>query len=308
MAESSGGTEGQDGAGGVWARRLAGGPAFSCAQGWGPGQVLEAFWRDVFAATPQGYRVLEVGCGSADVSVWAAEAGRGLKIVASDLFDSAEGVRTHPDVTFLGGASVEALPAPAASFDMVVSNFAVEYAPNRDAAAAELARVLRPGGRGVLVLHSADSTVTQTSLIALETHAALLAADVPDRVRRAAALRPDHLSRRKLLKDVLRRRGEIPAPMLSFSGVEYFALAERLLKGDPAARQDLARLDEGVAMRMEISREQSGVALDPAALSALTARLRAVGFDVEASEMTCTYDNGATDKVGWIVLLTRRTD
>ncbi len=53
-------------------RRLAGGPAFSCAQGWGPGQVLEAFWRDVFAATPQGYRVLEVGCGSADVSVWAA--------------------------------------------------------------------------------------------------------------------------------------------------------------------------------------------------------------------------------------------
>jgi hypothetical protein len=156
------------------------------------------------------------------------------------------------------------------------------------------------------VLHSADSTVTETSRIALNTHAALVAADVPDRVRRAAALRPDHLSRRKLLKDVLRRRDEIPVPMLSFSGVEYFALAERLLKGDPAARQDLARLDEGVAMRLDISREQSRVALDTAALAALTARLRAAGLDAEASELTCTYDNGVTEKVGWIVLLTKR--
>ena len=285
----------------VWSRRLDGGPNFSCTPDWGPGQALEGFWRQVFASARPGARVLELGCGSGEVSLWAAEAGRGLKITASDVHDNAAAVRRHPDVTFLGGAPAQKLPLPDEAFDMVIANFAIEYAP-LDGAADELARVLAPRGGAVLVTHRADSTITQTSRIALATHAAVVAAGVPDRVRRAAALRADHLTRRKLLKDVLKLRADIPAPALSYSGVEYFDLAERLLKGDPAARADLIALEGSVAMRFDISREQSAVALDAAALGRFSGMLSGRGLSVDTSELTCTYDGGATDKVGWIVM------
>lgn len=294
-----------DTADGAWSRRLANRPSFSLGLGWGPGQALEGFWREVFRSTRPGSRVLEIGCGSADVSLWAAEAGRGLLAVASDLHSNPLGVRRHSDVLFVGGARAEALPFAAGAFDLAVSNFAVEYAP-ADKALPELDRVLRPGGSAALVLHRADSIVTANSRVALQTHEALDAAGIPERVRRAASLRPDHLTRRKLLKEVLKRRGAIATQTLSFSGIDYFAVAERLLEGSTAARQDLARLDEAVAMRVAISREQARVALDQAGLQAFCRRLSALDFAIDVSELTCTYETGAVDKIGWIALLAKR--
>ena len=44
------------------------------------------------------------------------------------------------------------LPYPAESFDAVVASGVIEYAEDRPAAIAELARVLRPGGRAVVTL------------------------------------------------------------------------------------------------------------------------------------------------------------
>jgi SAM-dependent methyltransferase len=44
-------------------------------------------------------------------------------------------------------ADVEALPFENATFDAVISTFGVMFAPNQPAAASELARVCRPGGR-----------------------------------------------------------------------------------------------------------------------------------------------------------------
>jgi SAM-dependent methyltransferase len=266
--------------------------------------VLEAFWREVFATTRPGSRILEIGCGSGEVSLWAAEAGRGFKLVATDVHDHAEAVRSHPDITFMGGIAAEALPFPDAAFDMAVSNFGIEYA-QRERSVTELARVLRPGGVAALVLHGADSTITASSRIAIETHERLIQAEVPDRVRRAAALRPDLLSRRKLLKDVLKLKGQISAPRLSYSGVEYFDMAERLLKGDAAARQELPALDRAVAMRLRMSQEQAHVALGEADVAWLALRLRGLGVMAQISELSCTYDNGAVDKVGWIALLNK---
>ena len=289
----------------VWARRLERGPEFSLALGWGPGQVLEAFWRDVFAMTPAGAQVLEIGCGSGEVSLWAAEAGRGLKITASDVVEAPGAGRSHPDVAFLGGAPAEALPVPDAAFDLVVSNFAIEYA-DLARALPELARVLRPGGRSALVLHSADSTITQTSGLLIEVDAFLARHDIPGQVRRAAALRPDHLTRRKLLKEVLKRRAEAPVAVNpQFTGLDYFDIAERLLQNDRAARADLEKLDQVRAMRLEMAREQVRAALDDAGFAELQRRLSALGLAVHPSEISCTYPSGATEKVGWIALLTK---
>lgn len=289
----------------VWSRRLERGPRFSVALGWGPGQLVESFWRDVFRTTRPGSRLLELGCGSGDVSVWAAEAARGLRIVASDVHEHTEGVRQHPDVTFVGGVRAEALPFPPAAFDLVISNFAIEYAEDREAALGELARVMDPGGGAVLVMHSDDSVLTATSRRIIQTQALLAEADVPDRLHRAAALRPDHLSRRKLLKDLLKLRDELALPALRFSGAEYFDIAERLLKGDLAARQEIAQLDQGLAMRLEISRAQSGVAMDAQALARFESQARAKGLTVHASKLTCTYETSVTEKVGWIATATK---
>jgi ubiquinone/menaquinone biosynthesis C-methylase UbiE len=44
-------------------------------------------------------------------------------------------------------ASVEALPFPDGSFDVVVSNGVLNLVPDKDLALREIARVLRPGGR-----------------------------------------------------------------------------------------------------------------------------------------------------------------
>lgn len=289
----------KDAQGARWAQRLAKEPHFCCSRGWGAGQALEAFWRDVFSAVPIGARMLEIGCGSADVSLWAAEAGRGLRITASDVFTEAEGVRRHPDVKFAGGAAAEALPFPAASFDLIVSNFAIEYA-EWEAALSEIVRTLAPGGSAVLVLHSADSVLTADSRAVVRIADAMAKAEVADRVRRAASLRPDHLSRRKLLKDVLKHRAEIPVLVTAGTGVEYFDLAERLLAGDSAARDDLAGVDREVEMRQFLAREQSRAALDIKGLGEVADRLAAAGLRVQTSHISYQFDRSAPpEKLAW---------
>lgn len=159
----------------------------------------------------------------------------------------------------------------------------------------------------MLVLHSADSTVTETSRLLIAVDDVLARHDIPAKIRRAAALRPDHLSRRKLLKEVLRRRDEAPpAVNPQLTGLDYFDLAERLLGGDRAAREDLRRLDQTLPMRLEMAREQVRAALDANAFAEFQRRLAALGFEVQASQVTCTYESGAVEKVAWLVLLTKR--
>ncbi len=94
--------------------------------------------------------VLDVAAGNGNATLAAAR--RGGKVTSTDyvadLLDrgaeraAAEGLA----VTF-ALADAEALPFGDAAFDVVVSTFGVMFAPNHEAAASELARVCRPGGR-----------------------------------------------------------------------------------------------------------------------------------------------------------------
>lgn len=104
------------------------------------------------AALRPGERVVDVGCGTGSAALLAAAAGahvaavdpsRRLLGVTDD-----EAQRQHLDVTCeLGEAA--ALPSPDGNFDCLLSNFGIIFAPDPDAAAAEIARVLRVDGRAL---------------------------------------------------------------------------------------------------------------------------------------------------------------
>ena len=95
-------------------------------------------------------RVLDVAAGNGNVTLAAAR--RGAVVTSTDyvpalLERGAERARAdHLNVSFQV-ADAEALPFADASFDAVVSTFGVMFAPDQGRAAAEMARVCRPGGR-----------------------------------------------------------------------------------------------------------------------------------------------------------------
>ncbi|MDR7251075.1 SAM-dependent methyltransferase [Nocardioides sp. BE266] len=99
-----------------------------------------------------GERVLDIAAGNGNASVPAARAG--AQVVASDLTPELLeiGRAQHADLDIEWAvADAEALPWPDASYDVVVSTVGVMFAPHHQAAADELVRVLRPGGRFGLV-------------------------------------------------------------------------------------------------------------------------------------------------------------
>jgi ubiquinone/menaquinone biosynthesis C-methylase UbiE len=95
-------------------------------------------------------RVLDVAAGNGNATLAAAR--RGCQVTSTDYVASlldrgAERARAERfDVKFQV-ADAEALPFADASFDAVLSTFGVMFAPDHTKAAAEMARVCRPGGR-----------------------------------------------------------------------------------------------------------------------------------------------------------------
>jgi SAM-dependent methyltransferase len=96
-----------------------------------------------------GVRVLDVAAGDGNAAVEAARAG--ARVVASDLAPAmveqgrARTAEEGVDVEWVE-ADVEELPFEDGSFDCVVSVFGAQLTPRPDRVAAELFRVVRPGG------------------------------------------------------------------------------------------------------------------------------------------------------------------
>jgi SAM-dependent methyltransferase len=97
-----------------------------------------------------GMDVLDVACGTGNATIPAAVAGG--RCVGVDLTPELfEAARMHAaeagvEIDWVQG-DAEALPFKDESFDRVISTFGVMFAPRHEVAAAELARVVRPGGQ-----------------------------------------------------------------------------------------------------------------------------------------------------------------
>lgn len=97
-----------------------------------------------------GEKWLDVGCGPGAVAMRAARAGADVTGVdLSDVMVDTAGRRARAeglDISYDVG-DAEQLPYENASFDVVSSSVGFFLAPDHEAVARELARVVRPGGR-----------------------------------------------------------------------------------------------------------------------------------------------------------------
>jgi len=104
----------------------------------------------------KGQRILEIGCGLGTDAVQFARAG--ALYTGIDLTENGvKFTRRRFEMENLPGtiqeANVEALPFADGSFDAVYSNGVIHHTPNIEKAVSEIHRVLRPGGRAIVMVY-----------------------------------------------------------------------------------------------------------------------------------------------------------
>jgi ubiquinone/menaquinone biosynthesis C-methylase UbiE len=129
---------------------------------WTSGEIYEPYvgrWSRLVAreflgwlAAPPGLAWLDVGCGTGALAEAVAERCAPKRLAGIDpspgFLDVAR--RRLAGRAELRQADAQALPFQAAEFDRVVSGLVLNFVPDQPRAAAEMIRVLRPGGEAAL--------------------------------------------------------------------------------------------------------------------------------------------------------------
>lgn len=130
---------------------------------------IARFWQCRFAELGDGASILDACSGNGAVALLAAAYGNhSFEVTAVDAADISP--PEHPEapfaaaarnVKFIGGCRFEDLDCPDESFDLITSQYGLEYC-EEDASAATAARLLKPGGTIALLSHAATSEILKT--------------------------------------------------------------------------------------------------------------------------------------------------
>jgi SAM-dependent methyltransferase len=265
--------------------------------------LVSAGWQSLAADLPEGATVLDLATGNGAVPRDLLLSNPALRITGVDLADIAPDslLASEPvlaRVTLRGGVDICQLPFDDGSFDAVTSQFGIEYAP-LDAALAEAARVLRPGGRLQLLLHHAGSEVVAPAAALVEEMDRLFSEDG------LLAVLNEFLDGNSDL-DALERAGQayLSAPVLRtrhISGQVMTGINQVIIDSGP--QPERARLlAETMQSRLDAERSRlrqlQSAALDESAAAALEQQLSGMGFDaISRSLLQAPGDPPAL--VGW---------
>lgn len=276
-------------------------------------------WLAFFESFAPGARLLDLATGGGQVAGHAAAVSaagdRGFEVVGVDQADLGPMAGTSPaGYTLIGSAPLEKLPFPAAHFDGASSQFGIEYADTR-LALAELARVLKPGGRALMLIHHAESAVTRFTALQSAAHDKVLGDGAAIRqARRAfsAYLKglppPATQAAEDAFRDAVKRAAARLEPTPAFESARYLVgyladLAGRIAAYEPASA--LARIDVfefGNASWRQRHRSQLAAAMDPAALETFLQRAARAGLaPTERAELR----DERGDLVAWRIALSK---
>ena len=158
----------------VWTRHWATGAAHSCPGTYGElyGGEIATFWREVLFPLQRDQHVLDIATGNGALPRLLLGQHYEIEVDAIDIAAVEPSwildlppahrhrVRFHP------GQAAEALPFPAGRFDLVISQYGLEYS-DLSRSVPELLRVLVPAGRIALLLHHADSRPVRLAAVEL---------------------------------------------------------------------------------------------------------------------------------------------
>lgn len=135
--------------------------AYNCGGSGHP--LIRSFWNDVFQSAQRTYeapRVIDIASGTGAV-IDAAISVFGDQLPAFSCLDTSPSAirmlkERYPDATTLVADACN-IPLRAGTFDIVTSQFGIEYAGPR--AITEARRLVAPGGRLGFLLHSRDGSI-----------------------------------------------------------------------------------------------------------------------------------------------------
>ena len=159
-----------------WSRYWGGGPLTSLPQDFQANYdgEIATFWSDCFRALPDTADILDACTGNGAVAwlaaQFAASHGCEFRITAVDA------ARIEPDlavakhaslapllsrIEFIGNTPLEEWARPAASLDLIVSQYGIEYC-DQQRLAPHLAAMLKPRGALVMLCHAVSSDMLET--------------------------------------------------------------------------------------------------------------------------------------------------
>ncbi|MCF8503944.1 MAG: methyltransferase domain-containing protein [Caulobacter sp.] len=305
-----------------WTEYWRGGHPEVMTLGAGPGRKAfdaAAVWLGYFETFASGARLLDLATGGGQVAGFASDAaraaGKTFEVIGVDHAELAPtGGPAAPGCTLMGSVALEQLPFPDAHFDGASSQFGIEYAERRQAL-GELARVLKPGGRALMLIHHADSAITRATAGQAAAYDRVFADGGALRLARRAfsahlnRLPPDATrAAEEAFREAVRRMAARLEPSPDYEPTRYLTgylndLAQRIAAYEPASA--LSRIDAfefGNASWRQRHRSQLGAAMDGAALDAFLQRADRVGLAL-SDRSEARDDRG--ELVAWRVALNR---
>lgn len=123
------------------------------------GKPLDRALLDAFVEQTAGRPVADVGCGPGQATAHLAE--RGARALGLDLSPGMCAIGRRTTALPFAAADMTALPIRTGALGGILCWYALIHldAAERDAAYAEFARVLGPGGRALLAFHTSDADI-----------------------------------------------------------------------------------------------------------------------------------------------------